>query len=85
MDILKHFKTSVRKLNLGRKWVFQMTNDPKHSSKVVEKWLKDKKVKVLEWSSLSPDINPTENLLAELKKRVRSGRPTNLTQLHQRC
>jgi hypothetical protein len=37
VDILKqHLKTSVRKLKLGRKWVFQMNNDPKHTSKVVE-------------------------------------------------
>ena len=41
VDILKHLKTSVRKLKLGRKWVFQMDNDPKHTSKVVAKWLKD--------------------------------------------
>ena len=38
VDILKqHLKTSVRKLKLGRKWVFQMDNDPKHTSKVVAK------------------------------------------------
>ena len=50
VDILKqHLKTSVRKLKLGRKWVFQMDNDPKHTSNVVAKWLKDNKVKVLEW------------------------------------
>ena len=36
VDILKqHLKTSVRKLKLGRKWVFQMDNDPKHTSNVV--------------------------------------------------
>ena len=58
MDILKqHLKTSVRKLKLGRKWVSQMDNDPKHTSKVVAKWLKDNNVKVLEWPSLSPDFN----------------------------
>jgi hypothetical protein len=40
VDILKqHLKTSVRKLKLGRKWDFQMDNDPKHTSKVVVKWL----------------------------------------------
>ncbi|CDQ73359.1 unnamed protein product [Oncorhynchus mykiss] len=50
VNILKrHLKTSVRKLKLGRKCVFQMDNDPKHTSKVVAKWLKDNKVKVLEW------------------------------------
>jgi uncharacterized FlgJ-related protein len=32
VDILKqHLKTSVRKLKLGHKWVFQMDNDPKHT------------------------------------------------------
>ena len=42
VDILKqHFKTSVRMLKLGRKWVFQIDNDPKHTSKVVAKWFKN--------------------------------------------
>ena len=40
VDILKqHLKTSVRKLKLGHKWVFQIDNDPKHTSKVVAKLL----------------------------------------------
>ena len=41
-------------------WVFQMDNDRKHTSKVVAKWLKDNKVKVLEWPSQIPDLNSIE-------------------------
>jgi hypothetical protein len=52
VDILKqHLMTSVRKLNLGCKWVFQTDNDPKHTSQFLPKWLKDSNVKVLEWPS----------------------------------
>ena len=42
---------SVRYLRLGRGWILQEDNDPKHTSKSTQDWLRKMKLKVLEWPS----------------------------------
>ena len=66
----QHLKTSVRKLKLGSKWVFQTDNDHEHTTKLVIMWLNDNKGNVLERPPQSPDLHPVEDLWAELKSCV---------------
>lgn len=76
-----NIRQSAEKLGLGDQWTFQHDNDPKHTAKVVTKWLADKNINVLQWPSQSPDLNPIENLWRELKIRVMARRPSNLKEL----
>ncbi|XP_071000052.1 uncharacterized protein [Oncorhynchus clarkii lewisi] len=76
---------SAQDLRLGQRFIFQQDNDPKHTAKTTQEWLRDKSLNVLEWPSQSPDLNPIENLWRDLKIAVQRRSPSNLTELERIC
>lgn len=70
---------------IGRGFIFQQDNDPKHTSRLCADYLKGKKdngvLEIMEWPPQSPDLNPIELLWDELDRRVRDLKPTSLPDL----
>ncbi len=68
---------------LGRRALFQHDNDPKHTSKATVGFLKKNRVKVIQWPSMSPDLNPIEHLWGILKRQVEHPSPSNIQSLKE--
>lgn len=81
VEILDKVMLPYAENEMPLKWVFQQDNDPKHTSRKAKEWFRIKKIELLPWPAQSPDINPIENLWADVKKAVARARPTNNKEL----
>lgn len=64
-------------------WVYQQDNDPKHTANATEIWFTNNRVRLLDWPSQSPDLNPIENLWVYLNRMAANRRCQNENELFQ--
>jgi hypothetical protein len=74
---------SAQDLRPGWRFPFQQDNDPMHTAKAAQEWLRDKSLNGLEWPRQSPDLNTIEQLWRDLKIAVQWRSPFNLTELER--
>ena len=55
------------------RWTLREDTDPKHRSRLAERWRKDNGVAWMSWPTQSPDLNPTEKMLKTRKPKTKQG------------
>ena len=81
----EHLLDTKKKYWPNQQWYFQQDNDPKHTSRLVQGWIASKGIDTIDWPPYSPDLNPIENLWADLKKRVEKHNCWSTDELSESC
>ena len=66
----KNLLASTRKLRMGKYFIFQQDNDPKHTLKKAKEVFIQKQIELLECPAQSTDFNPIQHLWAILDQKA---------------
>lgn len=82
-EILKNVLEPYIFENMPITCVFQHDNDPKHTKKHLQEYLKSTETTVFDWPPQSPDWKQIENLWLDVKKELRFKNPQYCNQLFE--
>lgn len=68
LDILRDEMLPFARRTLGRNFVYQDDNAPAHRARRVDAFLNGQRVNRMMWPAYSPDMNPIENLWADVTR-----------------
>lgn len=84
-EILQGFEQIGPGIAGGRPpWVFMQDRAPAHAAASTQAFLGARNIEVLDWPGNSPDLNPIENLWAEVQTRLPKTLPRNADELWAR-
>ena len=84
VDILQHnLLSNAHRFFPSGQWWFQQDNAPQHTSIAARRWFHTHGVDCIDFPPLSPDLNPIENLWADVKQRLEARRSRTIQELEQ--
>lgn len=64
-------------------WYFQQDNAPCHKAANTLRWFEQQQIRVLPWPPTSPDLNPIENIWAEIERELAKINITSVPRLEE--
>jgi transposase len=81
--LTRYMKPHARATWPAQQWYFLQDNAPYHTSHESQAWLHNNGIDCINFPPYSPDLNPIENLWADLKRRIELRCASSSTELRQ--